>query len=207
MSKRSRTNVLFLLCMCLTQLGHAQQNEPTSDLQGSLVGGNVYVNAALGITITLPGTWELGRAVPTQSEPPSDCSGPLCGNPEINLILRTKGDSTPAARVRLAGYKLSGPYLNRSRHPLSEFADIMLEGSMRSGSDLVPIGGRSAIKLDGESAYRQAAGMQGETAPKIIGYVSEANGYLFMLVLSVRDSSPQALQSPIEAMKLSSTAR
>lgn len=115
MSKRSRTNVLFLLCMCLTQLGHAQQNEPTSDLQGSLVGGNVYVNAALGMTITLPGTWELGRAVPTQSKPPSDCSGPLCGNPEINLILRTKSDSTPAARVRLAGYKLSGPYLNRSR--------------------------------------------------------------------------------------------
>src|ERR1035437_8059723 len=141
MSKRSRTNVLFLLCMCLTQLGHAQKNEPTSDLQGSLVGGNVYVNAALGMTITLPGTWELGRAVPTQSKPPSDCSGPLCGNPEINLILRTKGDSTPAARVRLAGDKLSGPYLNRSRHPLSEFADIMLGGSMRSGSDLAPTGG------------------------------------------------------------------
>ena len=75
----------------------------------------MYVNAALGMTITLPGTWELGRAVPTQSKPPSDCSGPLCGNPEINLILRTKSDSTPAARVRLAGYKLSGPYLNRSR--------------------------------------------------------------------------------------------
>lgn len=205
MSKPSRTFVPFLLCICLIRLGHAQQNDPTSDLQGSLVGGNVYVNAAIGMRITLPGTWELGRAVPTQSKPPSDCSGPLCGNPEINLILRTKADSTPAAKVRLAGYKLSAPYLNRSRHPLSEFADIMLEGSMRSGSDLVPIGGRSAIKLEGKSAYRQAAGMQGETVPKIIGYVSEANGYVFMLVLSLRDSNPQAFQSAIEAMKLSST--
>jgi hypothetical protein len=87
---------------------------------------------------------------------------------------------------------------------LSEFADIMLEGSMRSGSDLVPIGGSSAIKLDGKSAYRQAAGMQGETVPKIIGYVSEANGYVFMLIVSVRDSNPQAFQSAIEVMKLSS---
>jgi len=170
------------------------------------MGGNVYVNAARAMTIVLPGTWELGRAVPTQSKPPSDCRGPLCGNPEINLILRTK-DSTPAARVRLAGYKLPAPYLNRSRHRLSEFADIMLEGSMRSGSDLVPIGGRSALTLDGKSAYRQTAGMKGETVPRIIGYVSEANGYVFMLVLSVRDSSPQAVQSAIEAMKHSSTAR
>ena len=167
----------------------------------------MYVNAPLGMTISLPGTWEMGRAVPTRSEPPSDCSGPLCGNPEINLILRTKGDSSPVTRVRLAGYKLAAPYLNRSRHPLSEFADIMLEGSMRKGSDLVPIGGRSAIKLDGRSAYRQAAGMRGETVPKIIGYVSEANGYVFMLVLSQRDSSPQSLQSAIEAMKLGSPAR
>lgn len=82
----------------------------------------------------------------------------------------------------------------------------MLEGSMRSGSDLVPIGGRSPIELDGKSAYRQAAGMQGETVPKIIGYVSEANGYVFMLVLSQRDSSPQSLQSAVEAMKLGSSA-
>jgi hypothetical protein len=167
----------------------------------------VYVNAALGMRITLPGTWELGRAIPTQSKTPSDCSGALCGNPEINVILRTKAASTPAAMVRLAGYKLSAPYLNRSRHPLSEFADIMLEGSMRSSSDLVPIGGRSTIKLDGRSAYRLAAGMQGETVPKIVAYVSETNGYVFMLVLSVRDSNPQVFQSAIEAMNLSSTAR
>jgi hypothetical protein len=203
--------VAFLLCLCLTLLGDAQQPDPTSDPQGSLVGGNVYVNAALGMKITLPGTWGfagmavLSRAVPTQSQPPPDCNGPLCGNPEINLALRTKADS--AAMVRLAGYKLSAAYLNRSRHPLSEFADVMLESSMRSGSDLVPIGGRSRIQLDGQSANREAAGMRGEPAPKIIGYVSDASGYVFMLVLSVRDSSRQALQSAIEAMKLGAPAR
>jgi len=83
----------------------------------------------------------------------------------------------------------------------------MMEDSMRSGSGLVPIGGRAAIKLDGKAAFRQAAGRPGETTPKIVGYVSEANGYVFLLVISVRDSSPQTLQSAIEAMKLGSTAR
>ena len=204
MFKRSRAFVSVLLFIGLTLLIAAQQTEPTFDLQGSLVGGNVYVNEALGMRITLPGAWELGRAVTTQSKPVSDCSGPLCGNPEINLILRTKADSAPSATIRLAGYKLSAAYLNRNRHPLSEFADIMLEGSMRRGSDLVPIGGRSSIKLDGKSAYRLAAGMRGETVPKIIGYVSEANGYVLMLVLSQRDSNPQDLKSAIESMKLGS---
>jgi hypothetical protein len=69
-------------------VGQGQKNEPTGDPQGNLVGGNVYVNAALGMTITLPGTWQLGRAVPTQSTPSADCSGPLCGNPEINAQLK-----------------------------------------------------------------------------------------------------------------------
>jgi hypothetical protein len=202
MSKTTRIFLSSLFCACTMLLGYAQDPATGDNLQGRLVGGDVYINPALGMTITLPGTWEQGRATPKQSQPPSDCSGALCGNPEINVALRAKADSALVAQVRLAGYKLSAQYLDRSRHPLSEFADIMLEGSMRSSSDLVPIGGRSAIKLDGKTAFRQAAGMQGETKPKIIGYVSEANGYVFMLVLSVRDSSPQALQAAIEAMKV-----
>jgi hypothetical protein len=156
--------------------------------------------------MTLPGTWELVQPESTQSHPPSDCDGPLRRSPEINLILRTKADSNRACTVHLAGYRLSPQYLSRDRNPLSKFAEIMLEGSMRRGSDLVPIGTQSAIQLDGRLAYRLLAGKTGETVPKIIEYVSEAVGYVFMLVLAMRNSSPQALQSAIEAMKFSSFA-
>jgi len=70
------------------------------------------------------------------------------------------------------------------------------------GSSLAPIGTQSAIQLDGKPAFRLLAGKPGERSPKIIGYVSEANGYLLMLVLASPTSSPEALQSAIESMKL-----
>jgi len=199
------TFIRLLLCASFTLLAYPQDKQLAQDLKGSVVGDNVYVNAALGMKITLPGTWELLPPESTPSHPPSDCDGPLCGNPEINLILQTKPDSSPAYRVYLSGYKLSPQYLNRNRNPLGKFAEVMLAGSM-GGSGLVPIGAQSLIQLDGKPAYRLLAGKPGEIVPKIIGYVSEANGYVFMLVLAARNSSPQALQSAIEATKFNTLA-
>lgn len=92
-----------------------------------------------------------------------------------------------------------GQYLNRSRYPLKWFAGIMLEGSM--GSDLVPLGKQTALQLDGNSAFHLLAAGRGESVPKVLGYVSEARGYVFLLV-GASQSEPQVLQSAIEAMKL-----
>jgi hypothetical protein len=206
MLKRVTMFITLPICAFLSLLAYSQGQQSPKDLKGSIVGENVYANPALGMKITLPGSWDLLPPDPTQSHSSSDCQGPLCGNPEINLILQTKADSNPAYRVYLSGYRLSPQYLNRDRNPLSKFAEVMLAGSL-AGNGLVPIGTQSAIQLDGKPAYRLLVGKPGETVPRMIGYVSEANQYVFMFVIIARNSSPQALQSAIEATKFSSSAR
>jgi hypothetical protein len=74
----------------------------------------------------------------------------------------------------------------------------MLEGSM--GSDLVPIEKQTAIQFDGRPAFRLSAAGRGENIPRILGYVSEARGYVFLLV-GATPSAPYPLQSAIEALK------
>ena len=76
----------------------------------------------------------------------------------------------------------------------------MMAGSL-GGSDLVPIVAQTAIQLDGKPAYRLLAGKPGENVARIFGYVSEANGYVFLLVASAK-ASPRDLQAAIEAMRL-----
>jgi len=200
MLKRSR--IFILLWASLTLFAYPQDKQSArNDLTGKIVGGNVYINSALSMKITLPGVWDLLPSEPRPSHPVSDCQGPLCGNPEISLTLQTEAASSPAYTVYLSGYKLSGQYLNRDRNPLSKFAETMLAGSL-SGSDLVPIGTQSAIQLDGKPAYRLLVRKPGETLPRIIGYVSEANGYVFLLIIAAaRNSIMQPLQSAIEATK------
>jgi hypothetical protein len=166
------------------------------------VGQNIYENPALGLTITLPGSWLVLAEKSSDSHPDnSDCRGPLCGNPEIDVAIQTKPGSDPGYKLYFLGYKLSATYLNRNRYPLKWFAGMMLQGSL--GGDLVPIEKQTATQLDGRPAYRLLAAGPGETTARVLGYVSEANGYVFLLV-GAAPTNPQALQSAIEALRLQS---
>jgi hypothetical protein len=172
-------------------------------LQGSITQDHIYKNAALAMTVILPGVWEL---IPgNESKGPSDpsCRGPLCGAPEIDVTLETKTPSSTRYRVFLAGYKLAPLYQDRQRYPLQRFAEVMLKGSMnRSG--LMPMGPQEAIRLDGRLAYRQLAGHPGEQqVARAIGYVTDTNGYVFLLVLAT-PSNPEPLKDAIEKMSLHS---
>jgi len=190
---RYRRACLFTVLFVLTLGACAEEKQTKPDLRGSVSTDNVYANSALGMTIKLPGAWQL---LDITSETPNDpsCTGPLCGPPDINVVLESKS----TYRLYLSGWKLSTPYLNRSHYPLKWFANTMLEGSM--GSDLVPIGKQTSLQLDGKPAFRLLAAGHGETIPRVLGYVSEARGYVFLLVGSGR-TEPQVLQSAIEAMK------
>jgi len=150
------------------------------------------------MTINLPGNWRLPQMT---TETPSDpsCTGPLCGSPGINAVLESKPGPNPNYRLYLSGWKLPAQYLNRNRYPLKWFAQIMMEGSL-GGSGLVPVGERTAVQLGGRPAYRLLAARRGDATPRSLGYVSESNGYVFLLVGAAR-ANPQDLQSAIEGMK------
>jgi hypothetical protein len=79
----------------------------------------------------------------------------------------------------------------------------MLKGSM-NGSGLMPMGPQEAIRLDSRLAYRQLAGHPGEQqVARAIGYVTDTNGYVFLLVLAT-PSNPEPLKDAIEKMSLHS---
>lgn len=168
----------FLATWCLLVIAPslAQNKQPTADLRGSISGQNTYSNPALGMTINLPGQWQESEE---QTETPHDpnCTGPLCGSPDINAALETKAGGNPSYKLYLSGWKLAPEYMNRSRYPLKWFAKIMMEGSL-GGSGLVPFGEQTAIQFSRKPAYRLLAARPGDASPRILGYVSEAHGYV-----------------------------
>jgi hypothetical protein len=193
----------FVFAALLSGSAYSQSQPSPDDLRGSVNKENVYINPALGMTLALPGDWEvLEKRVAQSPAPPPDCGGPLCGNPEIDVYLATKAHASPACNVMIAGYKLAPQYLDRKRNPLRNFARVMMEGSLQR-SGFVPIGAQTAIQLDGKPGFRLLVGNPAEGAVKKFGYVSEANGYVFLLVGWASESS-SALQSAIEGMKLGS---
>lgn len=202
MLREIQSFLLVSICLFSALLAYPQDRQTISDPRGRLVGQNIYENPALGLTITLPGSWLLlaEKSSDSHHDDPN-CSGPLCGNPEIDVAIQTKPGSEPLYKLYLAGFKLSAAYLNRNRYPLKWFAEMMLEGSM--GSELVPVEKQTAIQLDGRSAFRLLMGRPGEKTAIVIGYVSEANGYVFLLV-GATPTNPQALQGAIEALKFQS---
>ncbi|HSS98487.1 MAG TPA: hypothetical protein VLK33_15730, partial [Terriglobales bacterium] len=124
---------------------------------------------------------------------------PLCGAPDINAVLETKPGQNERYRLYLSGWKLSTQYLNRNRYPLDWFAGIMLEGSVSPG--LVPLEKHKSIRLDGKTGFRLIMVQRGEQKPRVIGYVSESHGYVFLLV-SPTPVNPEIMENAIEAMKL-----
>jgi hypothetical protein len=191
-------SALISLIVSLTFLAPAQERHLAAALQGSLAEENVYTNPALGMTISLPGKWRMSE-ITTQTPVDPTCTGPLCGTPEIQVEFQTAPGSEQAYKIYLSGFKLSGQYLNRSRYSLKWFADIMLEGSL--GSDLVPTEKEASLHLDEKSAYRLLAAGRGETIPRVLGYVAEARGYVFLLVCAAPKNA-EPVRSSIESMKL-----
>ncbi len=195
-----RCGRIFVVVFCLSflSLSWSQKKQPGPDSRGTVSEDNNYTNPALGMTINLPGDWLL---LEMTTETPNDpgCTGPLCGAPDINAVLESKPGSNPSYRLYLSGWKLSERYLNRNRYPLKWFAGIMLEGSM--GSDLEVFEKQTAVQFDGKPAFRLLTAGHGEKTPRVLGYVSEAHGYVFLLV-GAAPAAPRALQSAIEALRL-----
>jgi hypothetical protein len=171
-------------------------DQPSSiDLRGSVSEGHIYRNTTLGMTIMLPGEWLLLPLRPF-SNSVANCQGPLCHS-AMRATLEMKSEN-PKYKVDILAFKLSP--LDQAHYPLSKLAEVMMVGSM-GGSNLIPIGIQTFLRLDGKPAYRLLAGPDGKVA-KVIGYVAEANGYIFLLVGSAHQSSIDDLQSAIENMKL-----
>lgn len=198
--RRKWVFVSVLACFSLATLSWTQNKQSSLDSRGTISEENTYTNPALGMTINLPGDWRLLQLT-TESPTDSSCTGPLCGSPDINAVLESKPGENPSYRLYLSGWKLSGQYLNRNRYPLKWFAGIMMEGSLGQ-TDLVPIGERTAIEFGGRPAFRLLLARPEETTARVVGYVSESNGYVFLLV-GATPTNPRALQAAVEGMKLS----
>ena len=189
---------VVLFCFSIASLSWSQKKQPSPDSRGTISQENIYTNPALGMTINLPGDWRLLEMITETPDDPG-CTGPLCGAPDVNAVLESKPGSRLSYRLYLSGWKLSEPYLNRSRYPLKWFAGIMLEGSM--DRDLEVFEKQTAIQFDGKPAFRLLMAGHGEKAPRVFGYVAEARGYVFLLV-GAAPSTPRPLQSAIEALTL-----
>lgn len=196
---------LMTVCLSLTFPTQAQNKQESQDKEGSIIGENTDNNPTLGMRIILPGSWHLLdkatklKAENTQTPQDSGCRGPLCGDPDINAALVSKTGTPPIHAIFLGACKLSAPYLNRQRYPLKWFAEAMTRGSLES-SDWVPVGDLTSIQVGKRLAYRLM--VRDRTIPTVkgFGYVSESNGYVFLLVGSA-SSNPQDLQSAIEGMR------
>jgi hypothetical protein len=178
---------------------------------GTIQDGHTYTNAALGMTMPLPGSWEfmevLAYATPEQKavvkaeeeRVKSNCSGPLCGDAEINEALQYKVAMVPLYSVFMLGYKLSPEYQDRSRHSLLGFAQVMTASTTSKGwiidENLMP------IRLSGHHAYRLLMHNAKNTKAKGFIYVADSNGFVFMLVATAIQQ-PDELQRAVENMKL-----
>jgi hypothetical protein len=185
----------------------------SSEIIGSLTGGNLYTNPALGISLQLTGEWEfmdnptlrMAEGLPTegtnQAQLKSKCTTPVCGEPEINVGLSTELNPTiGASSVFVTGYKLAPQYLDRKQYPLRMLAEIMLphSGSGQSAQDSL-----TDIQLGGRPAYRLLVRQPGEEGPREAGYVVESNGYMVLLVGSTSEAADlPKLQQQIEAAKI-----
>ncbi len=196
----------------------------TPDLKGSLSGANLYTNPALSMTLQLTGEWQImdeetrrmaeGRddedeAAKQEREAKrrSECTGPLCGTPEIDVALITQPKEPVAvSSIFMVGFKLTPQYLDRERYPLKSFADIMIPGSL-GGTGLEPADSLAAIQLGERPAYRSLVREPGAEMPKEVGYVVESNGYMVLLVGSVANAVDLAkLLAAIENVKFEKTS-
>lgn len=194
-----RISGFLLLCIIFLSFAPAQDATSAEDKRGTLSKGNVYNNPVLGLTINLPGSWQLKQRGAAHGASSEGCTGPLCGDPDIDVAIGND-DRTRKLDLYLAAWKLSAEYRNRNRYPLKWFAQIMTTGSL-GGSNWVPLGSLTEIRIDGRSAYRLLVRVPDAKEAQAAGYVSESNGYVFLLVGHAASSTDEpALQTSVEAM-------
>lgn len=181
-----------------------RNSEPSTD--GTIADGHLYKNPVLDMTIVLSGQWQLRHRTSDRARPDSSCRGPLCSNPDINFELVSQPGSTASDSVnsiRLTAFKLSPQYLDRKRYPLNRFAETMMTSSLE-GTGIVADGKITNILLDHKPGYRLMAASKSHDEPDVIGYVSESNGYVFLMVAAASSTADlPKLQAAIENMKLS----
>jgi hypothetical protein len=216
MLRRSAGSLLIALCWLLTPGLHADDKPTAADKKGKFISENVYTNPALGMTITLPGTWQffekeaqetlgIGEKAP-ERKPNQDCRGPFCAGTDLDVAILSK---ELRGSIFLIAYKLSPEYLDRQRYPLKRFAEAMAKNSL-GGTDWIMDGDLTLTELDTKPAYRL---LVHKPLPLPVGqgrgfgYVGESNGYVFLLVGSVPDlhpDYPKDLQAALESMTLTS---
>jgi hypothetical protein len=204
--------ILASVLLLLSSFGASsvETQSVSSEKKGTFVNDHTYTNPALGMTMVLPGTWQFFEqpaqeqlGVAKEASPPeAGCPGPFCKNLEIEVRLISKSLN---GAVFLDGYKLSTQYLDRRRYPLKMFADAMTTGSV-AGTDWIVSSELMPIQLDGKPAYRLLVHKpQPMGEAKGFGYVTEANGYVFLMIGTVPDLHPEypkELQASLESMKL-----
>lgn len=198
---------LFLFtCLSLTLPGQAQRQNHSAD-QGSILNGHTYRNSALGMTISLPTTGQIiGKATESDrnssknSSRPSDCRGPLCGHPAIDVAIESLPLETPAYAILLGAYKLPPEYQDRTKHPLKNFAEVMALRSL--GNLWIADTALKPMRLAGKPAVRLVVHNRKRPTARGYLYVSEVNGYVFLLVGTSASSDPKSLQHAIETMEL-----
>ncbi len=201
-----RISGFLLLCIVFQAFAFAQDAPSTEEKRGTLSKGNIYNNPVLGLTVNLPGSWQLEQRGAAHGASSEGCTGPLCGDPDIDVAIRAD-ERSPNLDLYLAAWKLSTEYRNRNRYPLKWFAQIMTTGSL-GGSNWVPLGSLTEIRIDGRPAYRLLVHAPDTKEAQAAGYVSEANGYVFLLVGHAASSTDEpVLQTSVEAMMFSKSLR
>lgn len=194
-----------LIFLSLTLSSPVQgQNHPAHE--GTILGGRTYHNAALGMTISLPGPGEIiGKA--SQLDPNASrnssrlagCEGPLCGPASIDVAIESRHLESRRYAILLAAYELPPEYQDSTKHVLKNFADVMIVRS--SGKLWVPDSGLTPMRLGRRPAFRLLAHNRRNPSAKAFMYVSKSNGYVFMLVATAISASEQ-LRSAVENMQL-----
>lgn len=197
-----------LAVLFLTLASVAQNDKSAPDKKGRFLDENTYNNPALGMTLKLPGAWELftqqarkDMGVEEKETVDPSCTGPLCQS-AIDVSLITKAEPVATASIFLLAYKLEPRYLDRRRYPLKIFAQSMLTGSV-GGSGWTPDGDITPLEIDGRPAYRL---LVKQPSSKGCGYVAESNGYVFMMIGVAPRTVPWKfgqIQEALEKMKLS----
>jgi hypothetical protein len=196
----------------------------SSDMIGTLSSANLYTNPALGLMLQLTGEWQfmdaetrrMAEGRPAENDPAarereaqrrSQCTGPLCGEPAIDVALFTELNPTVAtSSVFIAGFRLAPPYLDRKQYPLKWFAEIMLP---RSASDVgfQAADNLSEVQLGGRPAYRLLVRNPGEQQSREVGYIVESNGYMVLLVASTSEPADlPKLREQMEGVKFAKPA-
>ncbi|HEU0049546.1 MAG TPA: hypothetical protein VFQ43_18310, partial [Nitrososphaera sp.] len=194
-----------VLVLLLTNTCYAQERPVVAD-QGTVDRGSTYRNATLGIAIALPGTGHIigkatssGSAAPQNHSKLSDCRGPLCGHPSIDVAIESPFRGSPGYAIFLAAYKLSGEYQDPMKHPLKDFANVMIVRNL--GRLWITESRLTPMRLGGKPAFMLLAHNRKTPSAKAFMYVSKSSGYVFMLVATTV-SAPEELRSAVENMQL-----